>query len=517
MQCLDSGSAVAARTLLRSSALVAVSFIVSSAHARGLTTESCAAVANASAIHPFFERAAVARVDVVGIGDSNHAYAGHGWDEGWQRALAERYRAYASPLFSMGENAGNGSGLGWLVQAHSINPTGVLTWSGAPAALNPLLPPGILVLNYAYLAEGSFGAATNTAGVYMQATSPIDVSAALRFRIVSGVFAGAGAGSFQPFVRMGQPPWSWLVTGSAVSTRGPTWGTRVDWIDLPAAARTTALDFRVTPWGQAVVGPFLGYYQRVENLQRSTGASFSTLQAWGGQSARDMAEALQTMPDAMLDLYFSEIRALQGPQKSVLIRINTGLNDRNETLPSRGPAAIKEGPSAAAFVDNLRALILRITGTWQRNGWPTDELFFLLSVSHPVSDPEDKQLVSYREAAVVLCAEFPRTAVTRFDRLTDHAEMLASGWYQAGGTDVNHLTANAFHELARREIDAARPKPCQGDADGDGAVNFSDVTTVLANFGDCDPRGTAGDASDDAVVSFVDITVILSRFGSSCP
>ncbi len=55
---------------------------------------------NAEALAPFFDQAASGRVDVVGIGDSNQLYAGHGWDTGWAVALAERYGLYATGLHS---------------------------------------------------------------------------------------------------------------------------------------------------------------------------------------------------------------------------------------------------------------------------------------------------------------------------------------------------------------------------------------------------------------------------------
>lgn len=63
---------------------------------------------------------------------------------------------------------------------------------------------------------------------------------------------------------------------------------------------------------------------------------------------------------------------------------------------------------------------------------------------------------------------------------------------------------------------AAR-RPCAGDADGNGVVNFSDVTTTLANFG-----GTtlipniSGDADGNETVNFSDVTSVLANFGGGC-
>jgi hypothetical protein len=62
------------------------------------------------------------------------------------------------------------------------------------------------------------------------------------------------------------------------------------------------------------------------------------------------------------------------------------------------------------------------------------------------------------------------------------------------------------------------PPACPGDADGDGEVNFADITNVLANFGDLYPGSTGpGDANHDGVVEFADVTAVLSNFSSTCP
>ncbi|MDX2116433.1 MAG: hypothetical protein SFZ24_12555 [Planctomycetota bacterium] len=55
--------------------------------------------------------------------------------------------------------------------------------------------------------------------------------------------------------------------------------------------------------------------------------------------------------------------------------------------------------------------------------------------------------------------------------------------------------------------------PCEGDANNDGLINFADVTSVLANFGEAGP---AGDADQNGVVNFADITRVLSSFNAPC-
>jgi hypothetical protein len=67
-------------------------------------------------------------------------------------------------------------------------------------------------------------------------------------------------------------------------------------------------------------------------------------------------------------------------------------------------------------------------------------------------------------------------------------------------------------------VGSCAPAVCQGDANGDLTVNFSDVTSVLANFGTSYAPGTGpGDADASGVVNFTDITTVLANFGTSCP
>lgn len=60
------------------------------------------------------------------------------------------------------------------------------------------------------------------------------------------------------------------------------------------------------------------------------------------------------------------------------------------------------------------------------------------------------------------------------------------------------------------------PVDCVGDADGSGVVDFSDITTVLANFGAVTAPFGTGDANGSGLVDFSDITTVLANFGATC-
>jgi hypothetical protein len=64
----------------------------------------------------------------------------------------------------------------------------------------------------------------------------------------------------------------------------------------------------------------------------------------------------------------------------------------------------------------------------------------------------------------------------------------------------------------------AAPVCCPGDSDDNGTINFSDITSTLANFGSTTVGGTNGngDADCSGTVNFSDITTVLANFGSTC-
>ncbi|TVQ65411.1 MAG: hypothetical protein EA379_00130, partial [Phycisphaerales bacterium] len=104
--------------------------------------------------------------------------------------------------------------------------------------------------------------------------------------------------------------------------------------------------------------------------------------------------------------------------------------------------------------------------------------------------------------------------------------LVASGDLNANGAD--DLIVIGESSLLRSDGARGEPKgglatgllggaaqPCPGDANGDGVVDFADLSTVLGNFGQSGPN-LPGDLTGDGEVNFTDLSIVLSNFGNVC-
>jgi hypothetical protein len=88
-----------------------------------------------------------------------------------------------------------------------------------------------------------------------------------------------------------------------------------------------------------------------------------------------------------------------------------------------------------------------------------------------------------------------------------------------GGLDVvvGRLTSQ-FEEAPFSETITAlvyQGVPCPGDINADGTVNFTDLNSVLASFGQSG-AGVIGDGDCNGTVNFADLNTVLAAFGTSC-
>lgn len=476
------------------------------------------AVVNARAMLPWVQKAQSGRADVVGLGDSNQIHRSDGWDHGWTRALSLKFGLYSTQILSPGENRGAGAGAGYTFSTMTALPSTDLQVGGVTQGLDVFMASGDLLvpLNYLYLPLGKTASSATNQGLYIERASPLDVNGALRFRVVHGVFGDGQNGTFQLAAKLAEPPWATIQASGVIGTGAESAGLAVSTLDLPAGQRNSALNFRFAPDGSPMTGPFVAFLMRAENVGRSSGAAFHTLYYKGLQSARDMAEALQAASDQYLSMYFGEVRALQGSPVRVMVRLNCGVNDRNEPLESLGPMHVLPGFSPAAFSDNLDAIMIRLRGIWALNGWDQGELSFLITVTHPIAAPEDPQLVEFRAVADALASKRDSVAVAHLERLTSVQEILANGWYPLSGFDRNHLYTPGYETLSVRELDAVISSACVADADLNGTVDTEDLVILLGQFGSVLPRWTGADTDGNGVIETVDLVNVLGVFGAGC-
>lgn len=405
-------------------------------------------------LKPPFDKALTQRIDIIAGDDSNQLLSGHGWDDGFQYSMSQMALMYASGLISQNENDGNGSGTGLLVgRAGSL----IGATTGAPADLHKYLDRGggnLFPARYAWVADGSSVGSNTTIGLVIQADCPIDNGGPLEFYLWWGS-AASGSGSFRPFVRIGQSPFSTLADPGAINTNTGVISLNLLTVSIlaDAARKSIPIEFKPLRTGvQGIVGPFFETYMRVSNPARSVGFSYHTLDYQGGKSSRGMALDVQQASMDTLTHFIGEARRLQGANKIIVPIIGFGLNDRLETLTSLGPGAVTDGDSPEAYADNLLAIYQRYLAVYSANSWNSAELWPVLKPPHPVSVPNDAELVTYIQAAKDLSATIPQSRVIDFPSMITFDQMVARGWINNGGADPPHLTQAGYRGMAMMAI-----------------------------------------------------------------
>ena len=391
--------------------------------------------------------AATRRVDFVMLGDSNQLYGGYGFTQGLEKRLASLFGAYATPIIWAG-GAYSGSGVGYLCSG--IDNSGLVLSDGADAGVLKY----VLDSGYGHIASGTTRSAS---GIGLTGTHSLGNHNALTAYFAHFAASAYTGGSFKPTSRYGESPYSeFTTTATLQSTTGAPSHFAITSLDLSAdAARTgKSLEFGFAVGGSEVVatGPITALWTRAENKAKTAGISCHTLYAQGGSSAWDMANTIVNYTDSQLETFFSEVRRLQisaGYSPVVVVYINSGLNDRNETnAPSLGPAKSIQPTSADAFVDNIRAIQARIVALWDARKWDSGELYWLLCPSHRISDPDDTSLVAYRAALVSMMGQDMQTTIVDLGSRMTYAAANTASWYDPGQSQV-HLTTLGYDEIAK--------------------------------------------------------------------
>ncbi|MCC6675751.1 MAG: VCBS repeat-containing protein [Phycisphaerales bacterium] len=468
---------------------------------------------------PAVDAMASQRVDFVCAGgDSNHFYGSYGFDAGVQMGLTRYAQMYATPIHSANENNGL---VATRFNSYIFNSTGgpVGTMETAPPFFMPYwdvsaAPVELVALNrFAYWGPEARLGKGEAYGMRVSANHPIDLTGNLSFNLTLGTFA-VGDGVLTPQVRLADPPYSHLLSWPVIHTSSPGGDgmTVVSNQMLANPGRLAALQLRVaSPESVDLTGPVFLTWLRLENTDRRAGFSFSTLWAEGGKSARDAASFITAVPISSLTHFFAEARRLQGPDKKVIIYFNEGGNDRIDTRPSIHDVAVSWQP--AGFRDNMSAVRNRIIEVWNANGWPQEELYFLMLGYHVLSDdPQsglvEDRLIELRRVCRELAAEWPRSTCVDMSAFMTEAEALSKGWY----TDSlhAHLRSQGYAELGRRIADAvfteiAAAGSARVYSGVDGSLLFAVPSGVMGDVGDeiGYSVATGPDADGDGIGDFI--------------
>jgi hypothetical protein len=106
---------------------------------------------------------------------------------------------------------------------------------------------------------------------------------------------------------------------------------------------------------------------------------------------------------------------------------------------------------------------------------------------------------SLQEYDISDIADNQATVYLRWVMGTTDGSVLFHGW------NIDDVVISALVPLA----------PCTGDTNGDGVVNFTDLNTVLASFGQAGAM-LPGDFNGDGQVNFTDLNTVLANFGVEC-
>jgi len=410
------------------------------------------------------------RVALIGLSDSNGSFGGHGWKDGIGRALANVYGCWGTGVVAAGNTGG--AGRSWRF----ASTPGTAPTTGAPAEL-----ASFAMLGYTFLADGETSTSTSTRwAAILSANHPLDASGSTMFRLAYGTFP-IGSNSHTPILRMNATPFSTRATGSTITPNTGSYGIADYTITMSAANRLGSGTTLMMGGNNATLnGPLFFAYMSAENTSKASGiSSGSMLYSVGGASARDAATALQGRADSAMNEYMRQIRlGLTSTNKTVVVWINFGLNDRNTTDASVGPGQIADGSSPAAYKDNIIAIIDEIENAWIANGGTQETIHFMLIPSHPISEPDDVKLEGYRQAASELALSLPNASAVLIPKIISAGQMLDLGYYNSP-TDTSHLSENGYYAIG--EVIAYAVEPGNITRTQLSAIDFPSIGAGLSS------------------------------------
>ncbi len=377
----------------------------------------------------FMAKSQKQRIAVIALGDSNQQFGGHGWNQYMSEAILKQFGAYGTGLIQVAARVPS-----WVKAKGSIN-------EGAPNELAPDL------FSYWYLPAGERQKANwNITGYGIAADHPMDIRGELQYRIKYAVFKD-GKGLFRPSVRINKAPWKIFQTDKPVSTGGEKNATSEYIMTVKAdPQRTYPILFSISPINGMIDGPFLSEFCAIENAGKQTGCSYQTLYAAGGHALRDMLLNLRKTGDGKIVSFMKFIRESLNGDKSCVVMINSGLNDRNRGVKSSGPEKKALANTKDGYKDNLKGLTILLERCWIKAGGAKETIHFAFMPSHPISTPDDPKLVSYRQGASELAKAMDNASCILLPKLVSQITMLKDKYYDKRGKA--HLTRKGYQKIS---------------------------------------------------------------------
>lgn len=414
-------------------------------------------------------------VDFVCIGDSNNLYdAGSG---GYMSALVRLTRnanaQYATALYTIKnvfgwtepnlENktsvAENGTLATDLANLQSAGTSGTWKPYGDSTVQSPWYNETGTIRN----------SITGTDGITLYEGHPFFTNA-FKYRVVRAQFASGGGSYFQGMADRNNGTIYSPATLIRPSCAGAT---NVDVIDelscvtVPYATFSTPsgnpkrqnlswIGTSIFPSGTfgatnvSNTGKFAGYYHY--GYQNLGGMAVNSLFSLGGASLQSLGLGLQTCPSVTIQTYLKHIRlrqiAARGTAGKVVVFIQSGMNDRVNSNTSVGPSPAASN-TGAGFVDNCNALRILVTAAWSALGYPSEDLCFLVMVSHPVvstGDTGDTVMSAMATAVIGAYSNSVDTTVFDIRTVTSGPFLQSSGYYDSLGDA--HLSLAGYNFIS---------------------------------------------------------------------
>lgn len=403
-------------------------------------------IVNKSKLAAALNRSKSERVAVIGMSDSNMQFDARGYSWYFAKALYENFGCYGTGLYQIGSGTHN------LYLASSYDGEAD---DAAPAALDVFGSSSETLPAYVCIPDGSSKSVGSSGGVFAKTSAyhPIEASGNIRFRYTFGRFALGTDHSHTPLVRRAESPWSTLASGASRNVVTGTDELEDYIIDMAAgtAEDSYPLNMLSRTNNTTMPGPFYWLYAQAANSDKTSGVSHNTFVSHSGGSLRDMLSNLNSFGSTGLGEYMRQVRLeLTSTNKTAVVWINSGLNDRNESSASLGPSPVSDGDSPAAYEDNLRGIVTAVQDAWVAQGGTASTIHFCFMPSHPQSKPDDSELDAYRQVAAKLATELDNASCVLLQNIAGYDEFDAGGWYDGAGNA--HLENIGYEELCKKIV-----------------------------------------------------------------